>query len=86
MAVLHDIDLRVLGGLPITVAYVIGRAEPDVGIMSDGVDDWWITHVGGRPVKKKPLWLTRRLDAAKVDIGLLISESVDLSDVGVWED
>lgn len=80
MAVQHDIDLLVLGGLPITVAYKISRAEPDVGIMSDYVDDWWITHVGGRPVKNSPEWLLRRLRKAKVDMVAVISDTAD------WED
>ncbi len=82
----RDIDLTVLGGLPITVAYKISRAEPDVGIMSDGVDDWWITHIAGRACKKHPEWLTRRLNAAKVDIEEMISENVNFSDIGMWED
>lgn len=77
MAITRDIDLRVLGGLPITVAYTVGRAEPDVGIMSDYVDDWWITHVGGRKVKGFPDWLLRRLRKAKVDIVAVISDAAD---------
>lgn len=80
MAITRDVDLRVLGGLPITVAYTVGRAEPDVGIMSDYVDDWWITHVGGRPVKNSPEWLLRRLRKAKVDMVAVISDAV------AWED
>lgn len=77
MAITRDIDLRVLGGLPITVAYTVGRAEPDVGIMSRYVDDWWITHIGRRKVKNSPEWLLLRLRKAKVDIVDVISEAVD---------
>lgn len=39
------------------------RAEPDVGIMSDYVDDWHIVEIAGRPLRKKESadWLYRRI-------------------------
>lgn len=43
------VELRVLGGLPITVTY-------------DAYDDLVITHIAGRPCKKSPEWLFKRLE------------------------
>lgn len=74
----RDIDLRILGGLPITVAYTVAPAEPDVGIFSEGVDDWWITHVGGRKVKGFPDWLLRRIRKAGIDMPEIIHDAIDL--------
>lgn len=42
------LDTTILGGLPVTVEIAIARAEPDVGIFSDYVEDWHITHVNGK--------------------------------------
>lgn len=60
----QEIDLRILGGLPVTVEFTVAPAEPDVGIFSAYVDDWWITAINGRPVKNCA-WLDRRIDATK---------------------
>ncbi|QJD54547.1 hypothetical protein [Sphingomonas phage Kharn] len=60
----RETDITVLGGLPVTVEYETYAAEPDVGIMSGGVDDWWIVAINGRPVKKCD-WLYRRIEATK---------------------
>jgi hypothetical protein len=40
------LDTTILGGLPVTVEIAIARAEPDVGIFSDYVEDWSIETVG----------------------------------------
>ena len=45
---MRTLDTTILNGLPVTIAYTIGRPEPDVGIMSSYVDDWYITHVCGK--------------------------------------
>lgn len=42
------LDTTVKGGFPVTVWYKIEGAEPDVGIMSDYVDDWELTTLDGR--------------------------------------
>lgn len=60
-----QVDITVLGGLPITVQFEIESADPEVGIMSAGVGDWDITHINGKPCKKSPEWLYRRIDAVK---------------------
>lgn len=62
-----QIDIRVLGGLEITVEFSIGRAEHDVGIMSDYVDEWYIVAIAGRTLRKgeKCDWLYKRIEAAK---------------------
>ena len=57
----READITVLGGLPITVEYTVQPAEPDVGIMSPYVEDYWITWVGTRRVKTEPKWLTKRI-------------------------
>jgi len=64
---MSSVDVTVLGGLEITVEFSIGGAEPDVGIMGDYVDEWYITHIAGRALKKgeKADWLYRRIEKAK---------------------
>lgn len=46
----HQCDTTILGGLPVTIEYTVARAEPDVGIMSDYVDEWYITHIKDKPI------------------------------------
>lgn len=65
MARTYDADITVLGGLPVTIEYTVGGAERDVGIMSDYVDEWCITHINGRKCKKSPEWLYKRIAAKK---------------------
>lgn len=64
----YEADIRILGGLPVTVAYSVQSAEPDVGIMSDYVDDWYIVAVNGRVPKTKKgkafAWIYSRLTKA----------------------
>lgn len=60
----RETDIRILGGLPVTIEYTVQGAEPDVGIMSGYVDDWYIVAINGRAVKKCD-WLDRRIDATK---------------------
>lgn len=58
----YEHETTVLGGLPVTVEYTVQGAEPDVGIMSSYVDDWYIVAINGRTVKKCD-WLYKRIDA-----------------------
>ena len=55
--------VKVMGGLEITVEFTACRAEPDVGLMSDYVDDWHIVEIAGRPLRKKESadWIYKRL-------------------------
>ncbi len=59
--------VKVLGGLEITVEFKPCRAEPDVGLMSDYVDEWEIVEIAGRPLRKKEsaAWLYNRIEARK---------------------
>lgn len=59
--------VTVLGGLEITVEFRPCRAEPDVGIMRDYVEEWDIVEIAGRPLRKKEsaAWLYKRIDAKK---------------------
>lgn len=62
----HEQDVTILGGLPVTVSYVIQRAEPDVGIMSDYPEDFGIERVNGKKIGDsfaKVLW--KRLNDTK---------------------
>ncbi len=56
-------NVKVLGGLEITVEFTACRAEPDVGIMSDYFEDWSICEIAGRPLRKKESadWIYKRL-------------------------
>lgn len=55
-----NIETTVLGGLPVTIAFTMQGAEPDVGIMSRYVDSWHITHIGKRKANN-PKWLYKRI-------------------------
>lgn len=46
------VDWTVLGGLPVTIAVTSRYGERE---------EWWITHIGGRAVKKAPDWLYKRM-------------------------
>jgi hypothetical protein len=67
-------DITVLGGLPVTVEFNIQGAEPDVGIMSSYIEEWWITHINGRKCKKHPQWLQNRIDAKKGEDDQIIEQ------------
>ena len=56
--------ISILGGLPVTVSYTIQGPEPDVGINSSWVEDFEITHIAGRKVKRasNAAWLYTKLD------------------------
>lgn len=56
----HELETTVLGGLPVTIEYTVAPAEPDVGIPSAYVDEWYVTAINGRTVKKCD-WLYRRM-------------------------
>lgn len=60
-------EVAILGGLTVTVEFTMYGAEPDVGIMSDGVEEWSIIEIAGRPLRKKESadWLYRRIEATK---------------------
>lgn len=62
-----EATVKVMGGLEITVEFTMYGAEPDVGIMSDGVEEWSIIEIAGRPLRKKESadWLYRRIEATK---------------------
>ncbi len=44
----HSYDLVILEGLEVTIEYTVQSAEPDVGIMSDYPEEWFISHIGNR--------------------------------------
>mgnify|MGYP000924751156 CR=1 FL=1 len=60
-------DITILGGLQVRVKAWAQRAEPDVGIFSDYIEDFEITDVygsrGRKPYKGK--WLDKRIDRAE---------------------
>ena len=56
-----EIDITILNGLPVTVAFCVVPPEPDVGYFSPYVEDWTITHVNGRKVSN-PEWIYKRID------------------------
>lgn len=82
----YEHEMRILGGLPVTVEFTIDGAEPDVGIMSDGVGEWWIVAVNGRYAKKgakAPFqWVEDRIAKTKGEEQRIIDElnGLDLSD------
>ena len=82
----YEHETTVLGGLPVTIEYDVQGAEPDVGIMSSYVDDWWIVAINGRAVKKCD-WLYRRIDATKGESDRIGDELNELEhDDGYYDD
>lgn len=61
----NSLDTTVKGGFPVTIWYNIGGAEPDVGIMSDYIDDWCLTTQDG--VNCDWLKLTEKQEQALLD-------------------
>lgn len=65
----QEVEVRILGGLPVTIEYNVAGAEPDVGIMSAYVDDWYIVAVNGKYAKKgakNPFaWVEKRIAETK---------------------
>lgn len=49
----YEKDVTILGGLNVTVEYTVDGDDPSVGIMSEGVCDWWIVAVNGKAVNPK---------------------------------
>ena len=61
-----EVDVTVLGGLVVTVEFTLCGPEPDVGIFGNYVDEWYITAIAGRPLRKneKADWLYNRIAKA----------------------
>lgn len=69
------LDTTILGGLPVTVEISIARSEPDVGIFSDYVEDWHITHVAGKRKQHSFIdALTRQVRAKESDFETRLME------------
>lgn len=59
-----EVEITVLGGLNVTVEGSFGGAEPDVGIFGDYVEEWYVTAIAGRPVRKAD-WVHNRIAKTK---------------------
>ena len=68
-------ETKILGGLNVTVSLSIARAEPDVGIFSDYVEDWHITHVCGKRKHRSFIdALERQVRAKEKDFAVRLME------------
>jgi hypothetical protein len=76
----HDIDMTVLGGLPVTIEFTMAGADPSVGIMSSYCEEWVITHINGRKCKKEPNWLYERIAARKGEEDRIIEACGEYAD------
>ena len=54
------VETTVLGGLLVEVDFSVCPAEPDVGIMSEYVENWQIVGINGK-AKKNTDWILKRL-------------------------
>lgn len=70
-------EIRILGGLPVTVEFTVCPAEPDVGIMNDYIDEWEIVEVAGKPCKKSPSWLYTRIENTSGEEDRIVCECFD---------
>jgi hypothetical protein len=60
-------DIRVLGGLPVTIKFYIAPPDPDVGIFNSYIDDWEIIRINDRKCKSAN-WLIKRIEANKKEV------------------
>ena len=61
---MQTIDMKVLGGLPITVGFTTtGYDNRDVGLGVNDIDEWWIEAINGKKAKKCD-WLYKRIREA----------------------
>ena len=56
----YEVQVSVLGGLLVDVEFETAPAEPDVGIMSEYVENWQIVGINGK-AKKNTDWILKRL-------------------------
>lgn len=72
----YEIETTVLGGLPVTVEYSVGEADPSCGFPNDAADDWWIVSINGRPLRKSTSadWLYKRIKAVKGEWDRILDE------------
>ena len=66
------VETTVLNGFPVTIEFNTLRAEPEVGIMGEGVEDWSIVELNGKPCKTYPNWLHNRIVETEGEEELLI--------------
>lgn len=43
----HKASATVFGNVEIELQFTIQGAEPDVGIMTEYIEEWWVTHING---------------------------------------
>lgn len=60
------IDITILNGLPVTVAFCVAPTEPEVGYFSPYVEDWTITHVNDSETCNVD-WILKRIDAKEAE-------------------
>lgn len=65
----HEFDTKILGGLPVTIKFTTGYEDGECGYPGEYVEEWWITAINGRPLRKgdKCAWLYKRIGAARED-------------------
>lgn len=65
---MHYLDTTVLGDLPVTICYVISKADPSSGIFHPYVSEWSIVTINGRPPHSRPDWLYTQIRSDDSDI------------------
>lgn len=68
----YETELRILGGLPVTIEFTVAAAEPDVGYWG-GVDDWYVVAVNGKGGKSFD-WVHKRIDATKGEADRIVEQ------------
>lgn len=71
---MESLELKILGGLPVTIEFDIEPADPSVGLMSACVADWHISEINSKPCKKPPQFLYYRIDAKAGEEERIIDE------------
>lgn len=78
-----QIDIKVLGGLPVTIEYDwCDYDNSDIGQGGPGVDDWKIVAINGRYVKNAA-WLEKRIMADEAELDRVLDACI--ADYRAWK-
>ena len=58
---MQTINITILNGLSVTVAFSIEAADPEVGYPHPHIAEWEITHINGRKPNCQK-WLIKQID------------------------
>lgn len=79
------LDIRILGGLLVTIEFDVCAADESVGIMSPGAENWHVVAINDRICKTHPEWLYACIEKRKGEADR-IQEACDEAATLYYED